>query len=218
MDYICGCVNEKTKKEAMKSIETAYQEGAALVELRIDKLEEPNDAVAIIKSSKLPVIATCRRNPDIYGKEVKLLQDAIKAGVAYVDMDMETTSEEDYNKVAKTAKEKGCKVICSYHDYEKTPAKEELEALVEKMNKKADIVKIVTSAENHEDCERVLDLIRERTGGRIIAFCMGERYMQTRIHCVLCGAPWTYCKIKEETAPGQYSIDEAITAIERTKE
>lgn len=204
---ICGCVNEKTENDAIASIRLAKKEGAEIVELRIDRLENPEEAVEIIKKSALPVIAVCR--PKTGTEEtmrISILQKAILAGAKYVDIEMET-KEDDYEKIADSAGKNNCMIICSFHDFNGTPAKEELHRIAERMKlKKCDILKIVTTAHSADDGYRVLEIAKGKNN--IIAFAMGEAGRFTRIVCLFCGALWTYCKISGGTAPGQYSIRE----------
>ena len=200
---ICGCVNEKTKEAAIEAIKIAKKEGADLVELRIDKLQNPEDAAEIIKQSELPVIATCR--PEGVTKRIESLEKAIRAGAAYVDIEIET-AEKNYKKIAETARKNGCKVICSFHDFHGTPPKEELKKKIGEMEGKCDVIKVVTMAHGVEDGYKVLELLKGRKN--IVAFSMGDVGRFTRIVCLLCGSPWTYCKIGEGTAAGQYTIKE----------
>lgn len=214
---ICACVNEKTKEEVIKSIKLAMQQGADLVELRMDKLENQIGVEEIIQQSPLPLIATYRMKKDEKTALDGVLKKAIEAGAAYVDVDIGEGPELS-EKIVTTARKKGCKVICSSHDFQKTPSKKELEELVQKMKKKCDVVKIVTTANRIEDCYTVLEICKGNRG--IIAFCMGDVGKFTRMLCLACGSPWTYCKIKEETAAGQYTIKEMkefIKSLQKTK-
>ncbi|MCK5552587.1 MAG: type I 3-dehydroquinate dehydratase, partial [Deltaproteobacteria bacterium] len=76
----------------------------------------------------------------------------------------------------------------------------------------ADIVKIVTYANTMEDNLRVLGLIphTRRTGGEIIAFCMGELGRISRIMAPLLGSYFSYASLERgaESAPGQLTIEE----------
>jgi 3-dehydroquinate dehydratase type I len=212
---LCGCVVERERKDVIASIREAQERGADLVELRIDQLENPEDAVDIITSSPLPVIATCRREKD-GGIEIEeesraaLLRDVISAGAAYVDLesDMEAAT---FDALAIIAREKNCKIICSFHDFEKTP--DNLEAIVEKLLAKGDMAKLVTTSQSVEDCHQVLGLLAKDIN--LIAFCMGEGGRFTRIVSLLYGSPIGYCKIKGEVAKGQYSIGETKDLLRR---
>ena len=84
------------------------------------------DEIKQIFSLPSKLIATCRPNPAIRGEEErkKTLLTAIEAGAAYVDIEIEAA--DDFKKeIMQTARLRGCRVILSYHNYDKTPPKSE---------------------------------------------------------------------------------------------
>ena len=113
---LCGCIGEKTIKDCIGAIKTAQADGADLIELRIDHLDNRSDFEKIITDSSLPVLATNRDG------DQNLLSKAVELGAKYIDMDINEIDED----VLKFAKEKGCKVILSYHNFKETPSEVEL--------------------------------------------------------------------------------------------
>jgi 3-dehydroquinate dehydratase type I len=76
-----------------------------------------------------------------------------------------------------------------------------------------DIAKIVTMARTGEDNLRVLRLYEEDPRN-LIAFCMGEAGMVSRLVSLQMGAPIIYASLPNEpVAPGQLSV----TAVTRLK-
>ena len=78
---------------------------------------------------------------------------------------------------------------------------------------------MVTLADDHQDCLRVLQLIpwgREALQMDVIAFCMGGPGRWSRIACLLLGSPWTYVRLvgSSEAAPGQYTALETRALLE----
>ena len=71
------------------------------------------------------LIATCRPEGVTDAQRMELLKVAIDNGAAWVDIEIES-DRAFTNELAAYAKAKGCKVIISYHDYNKTPSVIEL--------------------------------------------------------------------------------------------
>ena len=196
----CGCVGEKNLKNCKLAIKKAREDGADLIELRIDYLRKKDECDKIITDADLPVIATNR------GGDQKILIKAIKSGAQYIDMDI---NEIDFF-VLNFAKKQKRKVIISYHNFQNTPCFNELFKVAKKAIKKgADIIKIITTAETEKDNRTILSLY-ENCDFPLIAFAMGKIGQPTRMDCLIYGAPWTYCSLgKKQTAPGQIELKQA---------
>lgn len=88
----------------------------------------------------------------------KCLMAAIDAGAAYIDIELEYPRNL-FMKLREAAIKKGCCLIISYHDYSGTPALKQLTAKMEECIKMgADIVKIVTAAEEIAQASKILQL------------------------------------------------------------
>ena len=140
---------------------------------------------------------------------VERLSMAILSGADYVDISL-AIPEPSRRWLISLALNKGCKIILSYHNFSCTPNTEALRKIGEDAFKEgADLVKIVTTAEGPEDCERILSLYPHFPEGRLEAFAMGEAGSQTRIEAVTKhNAPFIYLSPAREmrTAPGQYTV------------
>ena len=176
-------------------------QGAQLVELRLDYLRRDVDLGRLLTDRPCPVIATCRRESDSgrwTGSEearLTLLRAAIVAGVDYVDL------EED---IAGSIPRYGqTKRIVSYHNFQETPENlEEIRANLAELD--ADIVKLATMANSMQDNLRMLRLVRDSdipTAG----MCMGDIGTPSRLLAGKFGAPFTYATFHHERtlAPGQ---------------
>ena len=202
------CVSIGRTRHKMMILEHRHlaEQGAELVELRLDWLSRQPDLGRLLNDRPTPIIATCRRTKDRgrwranEDQRLALLRAAIVAGVEYVDL------EEDI--AARIPRYGKTKRIVSYHDFDETPA--DLEAIHARLAKlDPDIVKIVTMANSPADCVRMLRLVaaaKVPTTG----FCMGELGQPSRILCGKYGAPFTYATFSRdrEMAPGQLSFDE----------
>lgn len=196
---LCGCIGEKTIKDCISAIKKAQEDGADLIELRIDHLDNRSDFEKIITDSSLPVLATNR------GGDQKLLIKAIEVGAKYIDMDIDEIDE----SVLIFAKEKNCRVILSYHNFKETPSRTRLLEISKILRQSgADILKIVITPKLQQDNEIILSLY-QKVDLPLIAFGMGELGQETRTGCLAHGALWTYCSVGgNKIASGQISLKE----------
>jgi len=165
-------------------------------------------AVKWIFGSKAKLVATCRPGKMTDDKRKKLLLAAIGAGAAFVDIEVD--APDIYKQeIVKAAGAKGCEVIVSFHDNEKTPVREELEQIINwGFDSGADIVKIACQVDCKVDAARLLGLLdKER---RLIVVGMGEEGKIVRIVAPLLGSEIAYVSAGKgkESASGQMTVDE----------
>lgn len=150
----------------------------------------------------------------IDGQDIALAQEqycaAIRRGARYVDVDAHAPV--DFLEYIKSyAQANSCTLIISYHDFSGTPSAEDLRSILAVCRRKgADMVKIVTTAHNREEAERVMSLYGDCPEGELVAFCMGKEGQYTRHRCLELGATHTYAAYDKEsaTASGQYTTEE----------
>ncbi|MCK5177338.1 MAG: type I 3-dehydroquinate dehydratase, partial [Candidatus Aenigmarchaeota archaeon] len=107
------------------------------------------------------------------------------------------------------------KIICSYHNFKKTPELDELtEILKECVAKKPFAVKIVTMAKKDIDNIISLEFLENSKSIlskkiKIVSFCMGEKGILSRILCMQHGGFFTFASLKKgkESASGQINIE-----------
>ena len=174
--------------------------GAQLAELRIDCLRRDPDLKRLLGERFSPCVFTIRRAADgglwrsNEEKRVRLLREAIVAGVDYVDLELD---------IAATVPRFGAtKRIVSYHNLKQTPANL-AEIAEECAGKNADIVKIATMAHSLEDASRVLS-VAAQAKVPTIAIAMGDIGFFTRVLGAKYGAPYTYAGFNRDRnfAPG----------------
>ncbi len=180
------------------------EQGAELVELRLDYIRRPVNMRRLLEDRKCPIVATCRRPKD-GGKWMRsehdrllLIRTAIADGVDYVDLEYDIA-----DKIPRYGKTKR---IISYHNFDETP--QDLNKIHRRLsNLDPDIIKIATMANNPIDNIRVLRLSRD-SKIPTVAFCMGEMGLVSRVLCGRFGSPHTYATFHEdrEMAPGQMSF------------
>jgi 3-dehydroquinate dehydratase-1 len=205
---ICLTIGNVTYGEALKHLNNV-----SLAEIRMDLLDFSDEQFSSIFSQSKYKIATYRSDSNFELLFSKYSQ-AIELGCTCVDIDI-NVPEVYRDKIADLAHSKGCKVILSYHNYEKTPNHKDLMRVIDKMRGSgADIVKIACIANSTEDCSRVLGLYENHT--KLVAFCMGEIGKITRLSAPLLGAPFTYASIKgKEVASGQICYSEVESFLQK---
>lgn len=182
------------------------EQGAKLVELRLDYVASRVNLQRLLKDRPCPVIVTVRREADggkytgTEDQRMMIIREAIALGVDYIDLE-----DDIAGKVPRYGKTKR---IISYHNFRKTPA--DLKKLHRELaSHDADIVKLSTMAQTPHDNIRMLELIKhaeQPTAG----MCMGDIGTPSRILCGKFGAPFTYSTFHHERAlaPGQLSFQQ----------
>ncbi len=182
------------------------QQGAQLVELRLDYINGEVNLRRLLVDRPSPVVITCRRERDggkFTGSEeqrLMLLRSAIAEGVEYVDLEDDIAAA--VPRYGKT------KRIVSLHDYRKTPDNlEEIHARMCTLD--PDIIKIATAANQGHDNLRML-LLMQKSKIPTVGICMGDIGTPSRILAARFGAPFTYATFHHERtlAPGQLSYQQ----------
>ncbi len=182
------------------------EQGAKLVELRVDFIGRSIDLSRLLTDRPTPVVVTARRQSD-GGRWMKseeerlmLLRSVIASGVEYVDLESDIA-----DKIPRYGKTKR---IVSLHNFDETPENlEEIHADMSKLD--PDIVKIATMATTFSDNLRMMNIVKNAKVPTI-GICMGEIGIITRILANRLGSPFTYAAFSQdkEVAPGQISWKE----------
>ena len=199
-----------------------------LMELRMDRIQEISlpGLVSFIRGldTAKEILVTVRRDSE--GKEDvsfryndeerwSVLREAVRLNVAYVDVeygDRKKDIDELKAEIRETAS--STQIICSYHDFIKTPHLQELKRLWLACHKKGgNVVKIVTFARTVTDNLTLLSFlswVQKKKKTKVVAFCMGEKGRISRIAAPLFGSLYTFTAPDEtsSTAPGQIGADD----------
>jgi 3-dehydroquinate dehydratase type I len=220
----CGCLMNVEPQHLLTLLQNPEVD---LLEWRLDAFiahqgwPKTREMLALLGSDRRrPILVTNR--PERQGgmfvgseaERLAVLEEAVEAGADWVDLEDDVGTP-----VRRRFHELGARVLVSHHDFSQTPGPGELQAVTRELAVDADCIKIVTFANNPEDCLRVLQLIpwgRETLGVDVIAFCMGATGRWSRVVSLLLGSPWTYVSLQAglEAAPGQYSVTEIRTLLE----
>ncbi|MEQ8787159.1 MAG: shikimate dehydrogenase [Pirellulaceae bacterium] len=212
---ICVSIGRGRHKQMKAEHGHLVEQGARLVELRLDYIRRDVNLKRLIDDRPCPVIITCRRERD-GGKwagteqaRMMLLRAAIAEGVEYVDLEEDVAG--DIPRYGKT------KRIVSLHDFRETP--DDLETIWERMaGLDADIVKISTMAHSPHDNLRMLRMVKKAILPTV-GICMGEIGTPSRILAGKFGAPFTYATFHHERtlAPGQLSFRQMTDVFQYDK-
>lgn len=214
MIKICTVVMGKTLKEFLENL-NKIQKVSEFVELRVDYIE--NLSVENIKTIRENTyrenIFTCRsvgEGGNFSGSKEKLLEIIAVANnleFNHIDIERPLLNEINFNKK--------CKIIGSYHNFEKTPDYDELLEIYNSIDKyeKVDIVKIATMVLNERDNISLIQLLVNNENSIVLG--MGEKGKIIRIAAPLVGGYLTFASVDDGvSAPGQISLEELKTIYE----
>ena len=179
-----------------------------LCELRLDRLKFNDDELKKVFSEGRTIIAAYRPCNVSDNERSQKLRTAVDLGASYIDIEVDSTDPFKAELVS-YAKSKKCKVIVSYHNYEKTPLREELTHIVEWCKaSEPDVIKIACKSRSDKDNARLIGMLDSDVS--MIVIGMGEKGKTTRILAPKLGAFCTYVSLSEgtKTAPGQLTKDE----------
>lgn len=207
---ICVPITATTTPQALADIAQAEQEGADILELRIDFLTDlsPAHLSELLQASELPLILTARLQEEgghwshSLEEREKYFRQGINAEVAFVDFEFSQLPKLDL---------KNTKAIYSQHDFKRMPENPR-EIYDHMIDQGADIAKIVGMAHKEADADLMLDLIKSVPQDTIIAIAMGKLGRRSRLEACQYGAYLTFAALDEQksSAPGQVSIPELI--------
>eukprot|EP00924_Labyrinthula_sp_SR-Ha-C_P013510 snap_masked-scaffold_5-processed-gene-5.28-mRNA-1 protein AED:0.02 eAED:0.07 QI:0/-1/0/1/-1/1/1/0/239 len=213
-------------KEKIKALVSKKKDNENLdfmIEIRADLIHEKGEG-ELTDSQVIELLSLCKVNGlktiftvrDLKRAEtgfsierLHLLHLGANNQASYVDLEYEAPKKYK-EQVLQAAKESGCEVIVSYHNYEETPSTEELKELIDECYKfGGSIAKVATKALSKKDSSRLLSLYSEYEPGKVIILGMGEFGKISRVASIYLGSLLTFVAEDKTslTAPGQLSID-----------
>lgn len=227
MPKVCVPIVEKTREDILSTAKAICSTEADLVEWRADWYEDVSAFSEVIKTADMlrsilgetPLLFTFRSAREGGEKELSLesyatlLESVAKTG--FVDLiDVEVFSGDDAVKnIIQTAHAHGVKVIASNHDFEGTPAREELVARLCKMQDLgADILKIAVMPQTRSDVLTLLSVTEEmsslHTSRPVITMSMGRTGALSRLCGEVFGSAVTFASFGKVSAPGQIALED----------
>lgn len=214
--------------------EPRAREHADAVEFRMDLASDPLAALDGY-DGELPLLVTNRAeweggNAAEHGRYDALCAAVEHPAVEAVDVELRAFGGPDVDepthghaegaeRVRDRARDHGATVVVSVHDFERTPSREELEALLEDANEAGDVGKVAVTARDRSDA---LDLLAAThavasRGGRVATMAMGEAGKHTRAVAPVYGSRIGYAPVDPDraTAPGQYDLATLRDLVDR---
>lgn len=199
---ICVSIAEHGFQGCLKALN-----GIRFAEVRLDKMPLTDKEIKKVFSLPKELIATCRIGKFGEAKRLRVLGKAIGAGASFVDVELES-SKRFKQKILKKARENGCRVIISFHDFEKTPSRKALLKTIERcFDSGADIAKIACKVNHEKDNARLLGLLDSQK--KIVVVGMGNKGKLTRIIAPILGGVFSFASTStaKQTALGQISAE-----------
>jgi len=203
---ICVSIGRGRHRHMIAEHRHLVEQGAKLVELRLDYINGPINIRRLLADRPCPVIISCRRPADggkwqgTEEQRMLLLRTAVAEGVEYIDLEDDVAAS--VPRFGKTQR------IVSFHDFRKMPNNlDEIHRRLAQCN--ADIVKISAMANHPSDNVRILDMVR-KAKMPTVGMAMGDIGVPTRILCGKFGSPITYATYSQDRAlaPGQLSFEQ----------
>jgi len=216
-DKICGVVAASTARGALRQLEVALRR-TRTVELRLDWL--PNDAeiskfLGILGIRQLAkgatFIATCRRRAargryaGTIGKQLLHLSNAIRAGCAWYDLEIESAAECPSELLDALLGEG--RHLASAHFFRSLPGN--LNRVVRELSRhQPDAIKIASQSDTLAEARALLRTARNRRN--VVAVPMGEVALPARILALRDNSALAYAPVENATAPGQVPLADLV--------
>jgi 3-dehydroquinate dehydratase type I len=192
--------------------------GVDAVEMRLDlmgiTLTDLANVARSVASRASRMIATCRPGGVPEPDRVALLVEAVRLGVWAVDIEVDAPVP-TRAAVVSAARSRGCRVIVSHHDFERTPSRGALQRIVRRaLAAGADFVKIACRVRILADNATLLGLLDDQAAaGRVAVLGMGPLGRVSRAVAPLVGSPLAYVAFESglETADGQMTREALLS-------
>ena len=207
---ICASLTNSDLESSLLSCSLAESQGADMVEIRFDFQKSicPDDYTDV----NIPKIATLR---DAFEgglftgtkeEKMKILSSAADSGFDYIDIELN-----EHTEIFATCA-KACKIICSHHDFIKTPPPAEIVSTLRDAQEFGDIAKAAYHVEGINDLLS-LKAASEAAHDEKIKFVligMNELGTITRVRANVMKSEFTFAALSDETksASGQLTVQD----------
>lgn len=229
---ICVPIVGRNEAELRSEVEVLNGVAVDVVEWRMDWFEEICDlskALAMLHTLReqmpeMPILATFRSKKEggeraVSAKEYVALNKAIIETREADLIDVELFSGDDeVAEIVSCAHDNGVYVVMSNHDFDKTPAYEEIiERLTRMQHMHADIPKIAVMPTSKTDVLTLLkatnDMHETIADRPIITMSMAGTGVLSRICGEVFGSALTFGAAKKASAPGQMGVEDLKTVL-----
>jgi 3-dehydroquinate dehydratase/shikimate dehydrogenase len=214
---VCVSITGTAADELVDKAEAVARDNT-FVEFRLDYLPKPGLALSKVKQfteshPHVAVIATCRRAASggkfqgSIASQLEILGKSATAGCQLVDVELQSAARLKPAQLEKLRSKAA--VILSFHDFHAT---QKLDETLKKMSRyPADFYKVVGTARTLYDNVTLMKFLEEhRDAHSLVALCMGEQGIISRVLGVRAGSAFTFAALTkdEKTAPGQVALME----------
>lgn len=223
---ICVPIVEKDEKSILEEALRISKVSCQVVEWRIDFFDEVFDFERInevLKKLKATLgqdkvlLVTFRTKaeggqkditPELYQVMLEKVIEGKNADLVDVELFI---GDEIFDRLVKKAKDNGCCIIASNHDFKKTPSCEEIVSrLVRMRDKGADISKIAVMPQCMEDVTTLLKataIMKDKYSDiTVVTMSMGNMGMISRVAGEIFGSAMTFGILDKPSAPGQIEV------------
>lgn len=232
---ICVPICAATKQDLLSQAQNYDRKDIDFVEWRCDYLTNCSDIEAVTSLAKelrallpeKPILFTFRTKQE-GGEQALSFEHYLSLNMAlansgYVDLiDLELFSTDDTKKLSSVIKgiqTQGIKVILSNHDFQKTPAEEEILSRLQTMQTLgADVAKIAVMPNSSTDVLTLLSATNKMKEQYakipIITMSMGKLGAISRIAGETFGSAVTFGSLTKASAPGQIPVTELKNTLQ----
>lgn len=233
MPKICVPIVENRKAEILKMAEEIVNSSADMVEWRADWFESVFDLEKVVEVAaelreilgKIPLLFTFRTKAEGGEKKIGPTQyrELLLAVAATSDVDMidiEAFFDDGIAQLICELHEEGVVVVCSNHDFEGTPSKEEIiRRLCHMQDIGADILKMAVMPQKQSDVTCLMDatkeMVSEYAQHPVVTMSMSEMGIISRLEGQLFGSAVTFGALKKTSAPGQINVEKLKKGLEK---
>lgn len=230
---ICVPIMAATRRELDAQMRMVLESPGDVIEWRADVYRETKqenwitDTLAYLRNlvGDKPLLFTfrtkeeggeCSASPDEY--RAMNLEAAASGNADLIDLEWNRGSE-IIREIAVQIKEKGVKVIGSFHDFGMTPTKERLLDIIQGMQGiGVDITKVAVMPRSESDVLTLLDLsitLKEHAADRpYITMSMSRTGAVSRLCGALTGSALTFATAGKASAPGQMDAEFVKSVLE----
>ncbi len=208
MAALCLTLTGRSLEENLGTLESLNPD---MAELRVDFLNPSSgkDIAAFTTRTDVPLILTCRKKADggfWMGSDEQreaFLLECLEGSFSFIDLEEDETSE----KLVEKAKKRNCRIIRSFHDFEKVP--EDLEDRLKNMIPSGDLVKAAVMPQGIRDLITLFRICLDWQGDNLILLGMGDYGIPSRILAGWAGCFLTFCSAGGSVsgAPGHMDLE-----------
>lgn len=220
---VCVSIGTNDVNSLQNMVKESFDNNADFIEIRFDFFPKSsvNDVLAVVLDHRDQAVFTCRATNEggKYSGEEQERIATLRRLAAFrpmlLDVEYNTMVANEYLQDQFNAL--NCDILLSWHNFELTPAYDELVNRVDRMKEYGNNVKVVCMARSIDDSISMLQLYEHARASNVnlIAFCMGEHGILSRVLCTYAGAKFTYASLADAVAPGQLTLKQMRTVYEK---